>query len=542
MIVPTTFAATRRVISFSPRGAVFGLLRLLWLALLILPAAMMVSDNPPWELDSRLLFGLSCWLVAATRLALPPRWFFPLSLPIALAGMLCVGAHVLRHVDLLDLALQWRTFTAEEVRSTLLPHAALVASATGLLVAWCWACARESGMRRFGRAVPVAVALLTVLLVPLVPEAAWLRAWPSNAIVVAVMVATGSQPSVHVFRLPMIVDPRDPKATWHAHATSAARRQTFVFIVGESVRADYLHECHGPALVRPLSADALVACDVTSGVDATHTSVPLLISRELPGWPDRVSSDATFEHAFEEAGFETHWIGVQDNTLAWPDATFQTYPKYTTSDEAALAQPLAATLARPARRKAIVLHAYNAHDPYCARYDHASAPYQPDCEKLRSTRVSYPEDMRLAYANAVDASAGFINGVIDKLRGEPGEAFLLFTPDHGDNLYDDPRQLHGHALENPTRWDVHVPAIFWANAAWKAAHPKQWTNLQANTQAPLMHADMVPTFLAAAGVAYDERRWLPVNLLTAAVPVRTRVIQRKPGVTTDWDTLVREAR
>jgi glucan phosphoethanolaminetransferase (alkaline phosphatase superfamily) len=338
------------------------------------------------------------------------------------------------------------------------------------------------------------------------------------------------------------VDPRDPKATWHGRATSKAQRQTFVFVVGESVRADYLRECRGPERVRALSAGALVACDVTSGSDATHTSVPLLVSREMPGQPHRVSRDATFERAFQEAGFETHWIGDQANTLAWPDAQFQAYPNYIVSDEAALGPPLAQVLARPARRKAIVLHAYNAHDPYCSRYDLASAPYTADCRKLQSTLVSYPKDMRLAYANAVDVSVRFIDSVIDTLRNEPGEAFLLFTPDHGDNLYDDSRRLLGHAMRNPTRWDVQVPAIFWANDAWRAAHPRQWANLQAQVAEPLMHADMVPTFLAAAGVAYDEPRRIAIDLLDASVPARRRTIQHEMGATTDWDTLVREAR
>jgi len=51
--------------------------------------------------------------------------------------------------------------------------------------------------------------------------------------------------------------------------------------------------------------------------------VPLLISRDMPGQPFRVSTDATFVHALQEAGFETHWLGDQGGSLAWPDAQFQ---------------------------------------------------------------------------------------------------------------------------------------------------------------------------------------------------------------------------
>ena len=518
------------------------LLRLLWLVLLVLPAASSNSTTEGWDLDSNLLFGVSCWLVVAARLVLPARWFFPASLPIALAGVSCMGADFLRHVDLLELAIQWRTFRLEEVRSSLLPYAGVVVMTSLVLGAWCWACALGPDPRRCVRAVPVGVALVTLLLASVVPQIVWVRAWPTNLMFVVGTAAWPSNALVSALRPAANIDPRDPKATWHGRSTRSTPRQTFVFIVGESVRADFLRECHGPGRVRAVSDGAVVACDVTSGADATHSSVPLLVSRDMPGRPYRVSPDATFERAFEEAGFETHWISVQGRSVAWPDAQFQQYPMYFHSDESALGPQLAKALERPAQRKAIVLHAYNAHAPYCTSFDAASAPYPTDCKRLEGApRAADREVMRLAYADAIDSSVRFIDSVIDTLRDQPGEVFLLFTPDHGDNLYDDPRQLYGHALRNPTRWDVRVPAIFWANGVWRAAHPQQWANLKAQADAPLMHADMVPTFLAAAGVVYDEPRKQAIDLLDATVPPRKRTIQRAPGVTTDWDTLVREA-
>ena len=524
-----------------PSGAI-SLLRLLWLVTLILPAVTSNSTTEDWDLDTNLLFGVSCWLVVAARLVLPARWFFPASLPIALAGVSCMGADFLRHVDLLELAIQWRTFTLAEMRFSLLPYAGALVMTTLVLGAWCLACSRGPDPRRFVRAIPVGVGLVTLLLACVVPQMTWMRAWPTNFMLVVETAVWPSNALVSALRPAATIDPRDPKATWHGRSTRSTSRMTFVFIVGESVRADFLRECHGPERVRAVSDGAVVACDVTSGADATHSSVPLLVSRDMPGRPYRVSPDATFERAFQEAGFETHWISVQDRTVAWPDAQFQQYPMYFHSDEAALGPLLAKALERPALRKAIVLHAYNAHAPYCSGFDVASAPYAVDCKRLEGpSRAADRDVMRVAYADAVDASVRYIDGVIDSLRDEPGEVFLLYTPDHGDNLYDDARLLYGHALRNPTRWDVGVPAIFWANGTWRAAHPQQWANLTAQSIAPLMHADMVPTFLSAAGITYDEPRKQAIDLLDATVPLRKRTIQRAPGLSTDWDTLVREA-
>lgn len=520
------------------------ILGLLWMLLLILPAATSTSSTATWDIDPWMLFGLSCWLVVAPRVLLPARWFFPLSLPVAFIGTLCMGADFLLHADLLDLGTQWRSFTSRDVQSVMRPHAPAIATGLALLTGWCWACTRVPERSRVDIRLLASTVIVTTVASCVVPGVAWIRAWPLNAALVGTAAATNSGSLLAKLQPALATtNPRDPQASWHAHAKYTAARQTVVLIVGESVRADYLHECNGPDRVRTVSEGALIACDVTSGSDATHTSVPLLISRDMPGVLYRVSTDATFLRALQESGFETHWISDQGGTIAWPDAQFQSFPEYNTSDDAAMGPLLAETLARPATRKAIVLHPTNAHEGYCDRFDHSKAPYPVDCDHLRrSTGLADAPALRLAYADAIDSTIGYINGVIEALRHEPGETFLLFTPDHGENLYDDSRHLYEHALRTPTRWDTHVPAIFWANDAWRRAHAKQWANLQAQVAQPLMHADMVPTLLAAAGVEYDDSRPLATDLLDVRLPPRQRTIQRALGAVVDWDTLVRAAR
>lgn len=526
------------------RTRVRPVLSLLWMLLLILPAASSASSTQNWDIDSGLLFGLSCWLILAFRLMVPARWFFLWSLPIAMLGVLCMGADFLRHANLLDLGLQWQTFSPAEIRAALMPYAAQLVVVALALACWSWACAPVHMPRPIGRGLLGAILAVTLALAISLPGVAWLRAWPLNALLVAATAASQSPALVSALQPALsTVDPRDPAATWHGRATNTTAQQLMVFIVGESVRADFLTECQGPSRVQAAAPDSVVACDVTSGSDATHTSVPLLISRDMPGRPYRVSTDGTFLRAFQEAGFETHWIGDQGRSLAWPDAQFQTYPEYAVSDENSLGPAMTKALARPATHKAIVLHAYNAHEPYCLRYAPATAPYPAPCGNLGAPPVAAEaQAIRASYSNAIDASVRFVNGVIETLRGEPGEVFLVFTSDHGENLFDDARKLYGHALRDPTRWDVRVPAIFWANPAWRAAHPQEWALLQSQLNAPLMHADLVPTFLAAAGVTYEDSRPLAIDLLHTHVPPRRRTIQRALSAVVDWETLVRDAR
>jgi glucan phosphoethanolaminetransferase (alkaline phosphatase superfamily) len=211
-------------------------------------------------------------------------------------------------------------------------------------------------------------------------------------------------------------------------------------------------------------------------------------------------------------------------------------------DSALLLPRLAAALERPAALKAIVLHANNAHDPYCDRFDAASAPYAVDCAATLQWDQRHLREIRLAYADAVDASVGFLNEVVAALDRRAEPVFLVFTPDHAEGLMDDSRGIVLHALRQATSWDTHVPAVFWANRAWRDAHPRQWERLASQIGQPLMHMDLVPTLLDAAGVRYDEPRAQAADLLARPVPPRQRVVQLAPGRTIAWQTLVEESR
>ena len=522
------------------------LLELAWILLLILPAATTASVTRILDSNENALFIASCWLVIGTRLVFARRAYFPATLPLVVLGVACMLADFLRGADLLALMLQWRTFPALEVAGAARPYAWIIALGLAVLGALCWACWRTASARASSRLVRLGVLAASVVLVVALPGSTWLRAWPLDGVLTVATSATGSRVMAqYLFPTSSTVDPRDPAAHWRASRVAGAPAdETVVLVIGETIRNDYLHECHGPDRVRAVAAGALVACDVTSGADGTDLSVPLLVSREMPGHRVRVSDDATFLDALARTGFETWWISAQARAIAWPDAQHLVFPDRQGQDTAVLLPPLAAALDGPARLKAIVLHANNAHDPYCARYDAASAPYPGHCLPAgTSPSPANLAQVRFDYADAVDASIGFVDDVIAELDKRPQPAFLVYTPDHGENLLDDGRAIWGHARRHPTRWDTHVPAIFWANAAWRATHADAWARLQADVDAPLMHIDMVPTLLDAAGVRYEDPRPLRADLLAGPPPPpRERVVQTALARTISWPALLDEAR
>ena len=529
----------------TPATRLGSLLEALWILLLVAPAATTASVTRIFDSNQSALFIVSCWLVVATRLLFVRSSFFVATLPIVAAGVLCMGADFLRGADPLALVLQWRTYSRVDVAGAVRPYIGLALCGCAALAALSWACWRTSRSIATRRPVQLGLFAGTVVLAVAVPGTTWLRAWPVDGILVVASAITNSRlMAQYLFPASSTIDPRNPNATWKASRVAGApNAETVVFIVGETIRNDYLKECHGPERVRAVASGALVACDVTSGSDTTDTSVPLMVSRELPGHAVRVSDDATFLRAFQETGFETWWISAQAPSIAWADARRSVFPDHKGFDTDVLLPPLATALAGPAALKALVLHANNAHDPYCARYDQARAPYPASCVDVSvAPSRDNLRDVRLNYANAVDSSIGFVNDVIAQLEHRPEPAFLVFSPDHAENLLDDSREIWGHARRDPTQWDTHVPAIFWANDAWRATHAVEWAHLRSQIDAPLMHVDLVPTLLSAAGIRYEERRTLPVDLLTQAVPPRGRVVQHALNATVPWQTLVDEAR
>ncbi|TWO66668.1 sulfatase-like hydrolase/transferase [Caenimonas sedimenti] len=509
----------------------------IWLGLLLLPNLTVASLANTWHAPEWQLAAVGCWMAALLWTALPRRLFLVVTFPLLWAGIAVVAADALRGANVLELVAVWYTFRAGEVQAALAPYR-LALAATGLalcaLIALLWRRPPGPGPRRKQlAAVLVTGAVLAVAL----PAHSWREAWPA-ALAGAVLEGQAGDSGIALPDAPDFrASPRPRTASWEARREQPpAAAETYILVIGESVRSDRIPGCGGLPLVTAPPAGALLFCDMLAGSSSTHTSVPLLVSRALPGSRDRVPRDATLLKAFEEVGFETFWLAVQERAIAWPDARNQVYDPAPKLDRAALLPLLDAALARPEPRKLIVLHAYNAHAPYRDRYVGPQAPF-PVAGPAHSGEALWND-----YDNAIDESMRFLREVAQRLQAQPGEAFLFYTPDHGENLFDDARGLQHHALRVPTLWDTIVPGIAWANAGWRAAHGAKWKTLADNQRAPVMHMDVAPTLLGAAGIRYEEPRRLPVDLTARAVPPRTRFTQVRAGHTMRFETLQAQAR
>lgn len=512
----------------------------LWFFLLLLPLTTVLPLANGWEVPPWHIALASIWIVSCAFVALPRRFFLILTYPLLLAGIVIVAADVLRSANLLELLSVRYTFNDSEIADAVMPYAGYLAVTAAALLALLGLIWMGDDARRGTLIWAQALVVLTGSgLVFALDKNSWRNAWPT---VLAEPLIEGhigdgglGLPSMANVR----VSPRDRFESWQASRESApGTSETYVLVIGESVRSDRLAACGGRPQVSAPPEGSVIFCDMLSGSSGTHTSVPLLVSRNLPGTRNRVPRDATMLRAFEAVGFETFWLSAQERSIAWPDAKNQAYEP-ALLDRDALLPLLDQALARSSSRKLIVLHANNAHAPYLRRYREASAPFPVDVSKIQGgvpTKQTLDEWWN-AYDNAVDESMRFLQEVIARVHAQPGMSVVVFTPDHGENMLDDARGLTQHALKMPTLWDTAVPAIIWTNTAWRELNADKWRMLVANRNAPLMHMDIAPTMLGAAGVRYLDQRTEPVDLTARPVPSRTRYTQVRAGETVTLDVL-----
>ena len=509
-----------------------------WLLLLVLPSATTFTTTYSWDASPYYLLLATLWTLVFLRLVFGLRGFFVVTYPLALFSALFLGADYLRSANLLELALVSTGMRWEEVLDAVGPYVVPMAACALVLllpVIVAWHRPPTWKARPWALLSSAAIGLLLFAIAP----ASFLRAWPANLLSLSVASWMGKAEFIATALPWAPLNPRSRGASWNARRAMAAPpgNETYVLVIGEGLRADRLKAC-GHSRPVAMTKPAIVYCDVMAGSSSTHTAVPLLVSRDMPGSTIRVSSDATFLKAFEESGFRTYWLSVQGASIAWPDAQVEKYADVRGTDRDDLLPLLGEALAEPASRKLIVIHAYGAHAPYCSRYKPAEALVRVDCASAGPVMTYEKRDLwRDAYDNAAAESLAFVDAVITELESLPGQAFLAYTPDHGENLMDDERRLFAHSLKEPTRFDTRVPFIFWASGEWQTANAAKWAKLQSQSAIPAMHADLVPTLLGAASIEYVDKRREPVDLTRSAPATRTRLVLQRLGVTVDGDRL-----
>ena len=284
---------------------------------------------------------------------------------------------------------------------------------------------------------------------------------------------------------------------------SATAPEVYVMVVGETARAHNFSLYGYPRNTNPLLSKTpgiKAFPNVTTQSNTTHKSVPMLLSAASAEDFERLFHEKGILAAFKEAGFHTVFISNQLPNHSFIDFLGEQADEYyflkkedasqgNHYDEDLLQKldeilPLAdaSSSAHYRYRKLfVVLHSYGSHFNYQERYPRSFAYFKPDSRS--EAKSENRRDLLNAYDNTIRYTDYILHGIIERLQKWEGvqtktdgvydqpTSAMLYTSDHGENIFDDERSLFLHAAPKASDYELHVPFIIWTSDGFSKQYP-----------------------------------------------------------------------
>lgn len=280
--------------------------------------------------------------------------------------------------------------------------------------------------------------------------------------------------------------------------------EVYVMVIGETARAMNfsLYGYQRDTNPRLRTTTGLVTfSDVTTQSNTTHKSVPMLLSQASATDFERLFHEKGILQAYREAGFHTVFLSNQRPNHSFIDFLGEQADQWlflktgdanqagrelagaTSKDgnyyDADLLPILDKILNQKRKKEFIVLHTYGSHFNYMERYPREMAHFLPDthCEAKLENRP----DLINAYDNTIRYTDFVLSGVIERLRKHGGMSAMLYTSDHGENIFDDAHKLFLHASPRASEYELRVPFLVWTSQSFRQLLPEVSRALYANS-------------------------------------------------------------
>lgn len=269
--------------------------------------------------------------------------------------------------------------------------------------------------------------------------------------------------------------------------------EVYIVVVGETSRADnwQINGYNRPTTPRLTDVRGLYSFPrAISQSNTTHKSVPMLLSHlDASNFGDSIYYVKSLVTAFKEAGFHTAYFSAHSRNHSFIDffadeADETIFIKEQGNNrkhyyDTDLLPFLDRKLAEGHKKLLVVLHAYGSHFNYIDRYPDDRAVFTPD-RPARATH-HYRDKQINAYDNTIRFTSDFLADIISRLQESGLRSAMIYTSDHGEDIFDDDRRLFLHASPIPSYWQIHVPFIVWLSDSYSSAYPAKAKALGDNT-------------------------------------------------------------
>ena len=294
------------------------------------------------------------------------------------------------------------------------------------------------------------------------------------------------------------------------HTDNDTLPKVVVLVIGETSRAANWQLNGYERETTPMLAQTpniTVFTDCMSQSNTTHKSIPILLS------PATADDYSTLYHskgllaAFNEAGFHTAFISNEPRNNSFNDhlgeqaqeVLFLRDTMEGTPMDSLLLPEVERVLSANQGNLMVVVHTYGSHSTYSDRYERNQAYYTPDVV-LKATRDNR-ESLINAYDNTIRYTDRFLHSIITMLQQQERPAAMLYASDHGEDIYDDRRNLFLHASPWPSYYQLHVPFLVWTNDLYAHSYAERVALMQSRTAEPIQTDCVFPTMLGLGGVS-----------------------------------------
>ncbi len=300
---------------------------------------------------------------------------------------------------------------------------------------------------------------------------------------------------------------------------NTTEKQIYILVIGETSRR-YNWQLNGyPRKNNPLlnQQKNLVNLDnMLSISNATRSSIPMILTRKSA---DQVYNynfpEKSIISAFKEANFQTYWVSTQQKFGNFDTSTsvyakeadqviFLNKANYTDAgDYDDIIIPIFKKIINQKEdKKFIVIHTLGSHYNYKHRYPDKFNIYTPslnNLDKYSLQNKEYKQYLVNSYDNSILFTDYVLNELIKALeKKNEVESFLLYSSDHGEDLFDGECGKSGHGLE--TKNNFEIASFIWYSNIFAANHSRKVETLIKNKGRRVNQTAIFPTLIDAANI------------------------------------------
>lgn len=285
--------------------------------------------------------------------------------------------------------------------------------------------------------------------------------------------------------------------------------EIYVLVIGETSRA-INWELFGydrptnPRLSR--RSDLITFPRAISQSNTTHKCVPMMLTHTTPLSFDSIMYRKSIIAAFNEAGYRTAVYSNQAKNHSYTQYFSEEADevKYLEDDlhyDQNLVKLLDDNLKdNSSKKRFIILHTYGSHFNYNERYPDSLSYFKPD--DASQANIKHRNQLLNAYDNAIRYTDRVLDDIISTLESTGAKAVMIYTSDHGEDIFDDERERFLHASPVPTYYQLHVPMLVWTSREYDASYPQIRESLTSNKEMYVAPSQAVfHTLLEASGIA-----------------------------------------